>query len=198
VLTLLNSIFLKTLPKAELRSGFAEIIKHTLISDEQVWNEIKGRAFENQDWEKLTRHSVAFKLHVVTEDPKEAGLRKILNAGHTIGHAIESHLLNSGNKVLHGEAIAAGLIAEAYIASQRHLLSPQSLQEITHYILTVFGKVMVNQEDDETIIQLAFQDKKNRGNKILCVLLEGVGKARWDCEISPEEVKGALSFYRSA
>jgi 3-dehydroquinate synthase len=197
-LTLLNSGFLKTLPKAELRSGFAEIIKHTLISDEQMWNEIKDRAFEKQDWDKLTRHSVAFKSYVVTEDPKEKGLRKILNAGHTIGHALESHLLNSGNKVLHGEAIAAGLIAEAYIATQRDLLSQQALEEITRYIVNVFGKTRVNPGEDEIIIQLALQDKKNRGNKILCVLLEGIGKARWDCEISAEEVKGALSFYRSA
>jgi 3-dehydroquinate synthase len=135
---------------------------------------------------------------VVTEDPKEKGLRKILNAGHTIGHAVESHLLNSGNKVLHGEAIAVGLIAEAYIATKRRLLSQTSLDEITRYILQVFGKVTLNAQDDDTVIQLALQDKKNKGNRILCVLLEGVGKARWDCEISAEEVKSALSFYRSA
>lgn len=198
VFTLLHSGFLKTLPKAELRSGFAEIIKHTLISDEAMWNEVRSRAFEQQDWEKLTRHSVAFKSYVVTEDPKEKGLRKILNAGHTIGHAVESHLLNSGNKVLHGEAIAVGLIAEAYIATKRGLLSQTSLDDITRYILQVFGKVTLNAKDDDTIIQLALQDKKNKGNRILCVLLEGVGKARWDCEISAEEVKSALSFYRSA
>jgi len=196
-LTLLHDGFLKTLPKNELRSGFAEIIKHILISDEVLWNEIKGKSFEDQDWKKLIHHSVSFKAGVVTEDPREQGLRKILNTGHTIGHAMESYLLNTGNKVMHGEAVAAGLIAEAFIAQQRGLLSQAQLTEISKYIIQVFGKIPMKAEDEAEIARLAIQDKKNKGNKILCVLLEGIGKARWDCEISPEEVKGALTFYRS-
>lgn len=196
-LTLLHSGFLKTLPKAELRSGFAEIIKHCLISDETAWNEIRLQSLENQDWEKLIRHSVNFKLKVVTQDPKEQGLRKILNAGHTIGHAVESHLLNAGNKILHGEAIAVGLIAESYIAKERGMLPEASLKEISTYILQIFGKISLNADDDSTVAHLTLQDKKNKGNKILCVLLDGIGKARWDCEISAEEVKSGLTFYRS-
>jgi 3-dehydroquinate synthase len=196
-LTLLHDGFLKTLPKAELRSGYAEIVKHILISDPALWSEIKNQPFEKQSWGKLIRHSVAFKASVVEQDPKEKGLRKILNTGHTIGHALETFLLNSGNKVLHGEAIAVGIITEAYIAQQRNMLSNQQLQEICKYIIQVFGKILVKTDDQEAIAQLTLQDKKNRGNKILCVLLEGIGKAKWDCEISKEEVKGALTFYQS-
>ena len=195
-LTLINSDFLKTLPKAELRSGFAEVIKHCLISDTKMWKEVSSRQWETQEWQKVIKHSVDFKLKVVSEDPKERGLRKILNAGHTIGHAVESHLLNKNQKVLHGEAVAAGLIMEAHIALKRGMLSDMDAGAINQYILKTFGKIGIPEKDDNTILQLMTQDKKNKGNKILCVLLEGIGKARWDCEISNDEVKWALSFYR--
>lgn len=196
-LTLLHSGFLKTLPLAELRSGFAEIIKHTLISDKAMWNEISRHPLEKQDWTKLVKHSVAFKARVTTEDPKEKGLRKILNAGHTIGHAVESYLLASGHRILHGEAIAIGLIAEGYIAVQRGLLSENDVQEISRYILMVFEKVSLTDQQIEDAATLTVQDKKNKGNRILCVLQDGIGNARWDQEISLDEVKRALSFYRS-
>lgn len=195
--TLVHGGFLKTLPEPELRSGFAEVIKHALISDKSLWQEISSRSLQDQDWEKLIRHSVNFKLGVVASDPKEKDFRKILNAGHTIGHALESHLLNTVKKVLHGEAIAAGLITESFIATEKGLMPPDDLRAIARYILQVFGKINIDPADDQTISMLTVQDKKNKGNKILCVLLEGIGKARWDCEISLDEVKGALSFYRS-
>jgi 3-dehydroquinate synthase len=197
-MTLLYDGFLKTLPRAELRSGFAEIIKHILISDSKLWEEIRLKSLDQQDWKKLIHHSVAFKAKVVAEDPKEKGLRKILNTGHTIGHAIETHLLNSNRKVMHGEAIAAGLIAEGFIALERKMISKNELDQIKEYIISVFGKIAFTPDDFDQIAKLTLQDKKNKGTKILCVLLEGIGKARWDCEISLEEVKGALTFYLSA
>ena len=197
VLTLFDQRFLKTLPEAELRSGFAEIIKHALISDEKLWNEMRSKPFQKQDWDQLIQHSVMFKSKVVTEDPKEKGLRKILNVGHTIGHAIESYLLETGNKILHGEAIAAGMITEGYIAVQQGLLTQAKLNEVCSFIVSVFGKIDLRPEDDDGILKLTLQDKKNKENRILCVLLEGIGKPRWDCEISANEVKGALTFYRS-
>jgi 3-dehydroquinate synthase len=197
-MTLLYDGFLKTLPRTELRSGFAEIIKHILISDGKLWDEIRTKALEQQDWKKLIHHSVAFKAKVVGEDPKEKDLRKILNTGHTIGHAIETHLLNNNRKVMHGEAIAAGLITEGFIALERKMISKNELDQIKEYIISVFGKIALTVNDFDQIAKLTLQDKKNKGTKILCVLLEGIGKARWDCEISLEEVKGALTFYLSA
>ena len=197
VLTLLYPGFLRTLPYAEKRSGFAEIVKHTLISDKAMWAQITTRNFDDQDWTALVKHSVSFKSKVVAEDPKEKGLRKILNAGHTIGHAIETHLLNTGRKVMHGEAVAAGLITEAYLAKKRGFVSNDDQEAIEKYLLSVYGKLPINANDEEEIAKLALQDKKNKGNRILCVLLEGIGSARWDCEISQNEVKESLTYYRT-
>jgi 3-dehydroquinate synthase len=197
VLTILYSGFLKTLSARELRSGFAEIIKHMLISDSAMWDKIRSTDYSSLDWQSLTKHSVSFKQKIVSEDPKEKGLRKILNAGHTIGHALETYLLDSGNKVLHGEAIAAGLIAEGFIAREKGFLRAEAFDSICKYITKIYGKINISQNMDERIVELALQDKKNLGNRILCVLLDGIGKARWDCEISSDEVKRALAFYRS-
>ncbi|HEY0652198.1 MAG TPA: 3-dehydroquinate synthase [Chryseosolibacter sp.] len=196
-LTVLHAGFLKTLSSREKRSGFAEIIKHCLISDKAMWDVLRSKSFENQDWDTLIRHSVGFKEQVVTEDPKEKGLRKILNMGHTIGHAIETFLLNAGNKVLHGEAIAAGLIAESWLSKERGFISNDEFSQIAKYILSTFGKIEIPQQNDDAIASLTLQDKKNEGDKILSVLLDGVGKARWDNVITKEEVKGALAIYRS-
>jgi 3-dehydroquinate synthase len=98
--TILYTGFLKTLPARELLSGFAEVIKHALISDANLWNDLRTKSLANQDWEKLLRHSAEFKYSIIEQDPKEKGLRKILNAGHTIGHALETFLLetNQGTK----------------------------------------------------------------------------------------------------
>lgn len=198
VLTLLHAGFLQTLPESETRSGFAEVIKHALIADAPVWNEIRRHPINDQPWEMLLQHSVNVKLNVVRTDPFEKGLRKTLNAGHTIGHAIETFLLQADRKILHGEAVAAGLVCEAFLAHEKGMLSDEAFNGIRDYIKAVFGKVKLEEREEEAVVKLTAQDKKNRENKILCVLLDGVGNARWDCEISPEEVKKALAFYRSA
>jgi 3-dehydroquinate synthase len=195
-LTLLYSGFVTTLPYLEQRSGFAEVIKHALISDRPTWDAIRKVALKDQPWSHLIEHSVNFKAGVVQEDPKEKGLRKILNTGHTIGHGIETHLLNENRKVMHGEAVAAGIIAESWIASQRKdLLTQNELNEICDYLLRVFGKIDLREADFEKVAALTLQDKKNRGNRILCVLLERIGKPVIDREITLEEVKRALQFY---
>lgn len=198
VLTLLYDGFLKTLPEPELRSGFAEIIKHALISDPEVWKEIQSKGLKDQPFKKLIQHSVEFKARVATEDPKEKGLRKILNAGHTIGHALESYRLAKGKKILHGEAIAAGLIAESYIAEKLGLITGDELKSISNFILKIYGRISIENNELNPIAQLTLQDKKNKDNRILCVLLDGIGKAKWDCEISLESVIEALTFYQTA
>jgi 3-dehydroquinate synthase len=196
--TLLHSGFLKTLPQGERISGFAEIIKHALISDKAMWDVIKTRSLDDQDWDMLIKHSVDFKSQVTAADPKERGLRKILNAGHTIGHAIETYLLENGRKVMHGEAIAAGLICENYLATKAGLLSQESQDEIKNYILKIYGKLEIHASENSAIAELALQDKKNKGNRILCVLLEEIGKAKWNCEISIGSIQDSLEFYRGA
>lgn len=196
-LTLLHSGFLKTLPYPELRSGFAEIIKHTLISDAAMWKRVSGHNLTDQSWDILVEHSVSFKARVTTEDPTEKGLRKILNAGHTIGHALETHLLNTHTPITHGEAVAAGLIMEGHIAVSRKLLSAAELEEISVYIMRIYPKIAIDATAEIAIGELMLQDKKNRDNRILCVLLNGIGHANWDYEINVDEVKNAITFYQS-
>lgn len=194
-LTMIHSGFLKTLPEAELRSGFAEVLKHCLISDRAMWSKITSTSLNDQDWDELIPHSVAFKARITTEDPKEKGIRKILNAGHTIGHAVESYLLGAGRRILHGEAIAIGLIAEAWIARQRKLILEDELDEIVSAIRKFYVPVTLSEADIAAAARLTIQDKKNKGQKILCVLPNGIGKALWDIEISFGDVQGALNFY---
>lgn len=195
-LTLIHSGFLKSLPFLELRSGFAEVIKHCLIADRNMFRQISKTDIQQQDWESIALHSVQFKAEITFEDPRESGIRKTLNAGHTVGHAIESYLLASGSKILHGEAIAIGLIAEGFIALERRYLSETELAEITLCILQVFGKVELTQAQIKSAAQYALQDKKNKDNKIFCVLLEGIGKSKWDEEISIQEIEAGLTFYQ--
>ncbi|MEY4929495.1 MAG: hypothetical protein RI909_219, partial [Bacteroidota bacterium] len=138
---------------------------------------------------------VAFKKHVIETDPREKGLRKILNFGHTVGHAVESHFLNSPNRLFHGEAIAVGMIAEAFIAEAKKLITRTELGDITLYIKQIYPKVVLP-SDLNVVIKLMAQDKKNKGNKILMALTEGIGKACWDVEVSPEEIEESLKYYQ--
>ncbi|MBX2897869.1 MAG: 3-dehydroquinate synthase [Cyclobacteriaceae bacterium] len=192
--TLISPAFLKTLPQRELRSGFAEVIKHCLISDRPMWEVLRKKDLHHQDWETLLIHSIDFKRGVVATDPKENGLRKILNFGHTVGHAVESYFLENGNRIFHGEAIAAGMIAEAAIATDKNLLKNSECDEIVTYIKTIYPAITIP-SNRKLIIDLMVQDKKNKGNKILMALPDGIGKARWDVEVNLEEINASLNYY---
>lgn len=193
--TVIDQIFLRTLPKSEIRSGFAEIIKHCLIADGPKWQNICGRNLEEQHWDELVRHSVSIKQKITSEDPKESGLRKILNFGHTIGHAVESASLQSSNHLLHGEAIAIGMIAESFIAMKKEMISPAALSEITTFILSVFGHHSLK-DSNASLTSLILQDKKNQNKKILMALPDGIGSCKWDVETTVQEIYDALDYYR--
>jgi len=159
-----------------------------------MWDAIRKKSLDNQDWPRLIRHSTKFKGGVVKKDPREAGLRKILNYGHTIGHALEGNSLRSGNRLLHGEAVAAGMVVEAFLSHQRKMLTLDDTRSIAGYVISIFGKVEI--QDPGQLISLMRQDKKNKGNEI-CVALPGpVGKARWDIEVSEKDIRKALASYR--
>jgi 3-dehydroquinate synthase len=193
---LIDPKFIDTLSIQQKKSGFAEIIKHCLIRDEQEWNVIRQQSFEELDLSKLIAHSVAIKEAVVLEDPKEAGLRKILNFGHTLGHAIETYLLDKGKrKILHGEAIAIGMIVEAFISHQRDLISLQELEEIESYLFENYGRVKLHAEEISKIISLTAQDKKNKGKEIRFSLLTGIGDCGYDIPVSALEMKKAIQYY---
>lgn len=192
---IISSDFLKTLPKRELRSGFAEIIKHCLIADKTKWDVVKTKTFEEQDFENLATHSVLIKAKITDEDPKEQGIRKTLNFGHTIGHAIESFYLNTTKRLFHGEAIAIGMVAEAYVAYKKGFLVLDEVEEIKSYVVKVYGDVKIPVSDYEEIIPLMIQDKKNENSTVLAALLENVGKANFNIRLTAEETVESLDFY---
>lgn len=192
--TVVDTAFLKTLPESEIRSGFAEIIKHCILSDTGLWNKISHQGLKDQHWDELVTHSIAFKTQVTSADPKEAGLRKILNFGHTIGHALETASFDSGKRILHGEAIAAGMVCESWIARQKGYLSEAELEAITSFILGIFGKIDPAQTGEE-LVGLMNQDKKNKEGKVLLALPNSIGNYVWDVEAGSVEILNALDYY---
>lgn len=194
VFTILSAAFLKTLPEQELKSGFAEVIKHTLLSDIELFNSIKATSLSDQNFQNLVKHSAEFKQSIVNQDPEEKGLRKILNFGHTIGHAIESDSIISSKRVLHGEAIAAGMVAESHIAFQKRMMSKEDLTAIATYLISLFGKTTVNEQQTLSLIA---QDKKNRAGKIRMALITKIGHPKWDIEVSEEEILESIRYYTS-
>jgi 3-dehydroquinate synthase len=193
---LIDSVFLITLPQNELRSGFAEIIKHCLIRDKAKWNAIKYYDLDQQNFENLIAHSVEIKKEIVKIDPTEKGIRKILNFGHTIGHAVETFFLDKGKqRLLHGEAIAVGMIAEAFISFQKKLINERTLIEIEEFIFSIYGGVKIDVKDFEKIINLTLQDKKNLGDEVRASLLDGIGSCKYNVPITKKEMRKALEYY---
>jgi hypothetical protein len=180
---------------AKLNAFYANMLAYYSKNNKE-WSAIRQQSFEELDLSKLIAHSVAIKEAVVLEDPKEAGLRKILNFGHTLGHAIETYLLDKGKrKILHGEAIAIGMIVEAFISHQRDLISLQELEEIESYLFENYGRVKLHTEEISKIIALTAQDKKNKGKEIRFSLLTGLGDCGYDIPVSASEMKKAIQYY---
>lgn len=194
----INSTFLDTLSKRELRSGYAEVIKHALIADKSKWEDLKTKTLANQNWTDIAVHSVKIKSKIAKEDPFEAGLRKILNFGHTIGHAVESYyLMDTTKKLLHGEAIAVGMIAEAFVSVKKGFISQAECDDIKSYIISIYDHPQVNSNDYEQIIGLTLQDKKNKGGEVLASLLEEIGIANYDISLNAEDITDGLNYYNS-
>ncbi len=186
------SDFIDTLDKRQIKSGLAEIIKHGLIADSAYWKKIK----KEKNIKNLINESIAIKNKIVQKDYFEKNSRKHLNFGHTIGHAIESYFLTESSKpLLHGEAIAIGIICESYLSSIKLDLKKNELNEICDFIITIFGKIKINKNSFDALVDWMKHDKKNVSNKINCTLLEKIGKAKHDNYISEDEIKKALSFY---
>ena len=197
-MVLVDQHYLKTLPAEEYRSGYAEMLKHGLIEDEAYWKTLSN--FKNISTEEIAsfiHHSVNIKNNVVLEDPYEHGLRKILNFGHTLGHAIESYCLTNENKktLLHGEAIAIGMILEAFLAKELTRLSSEECDEIKTVFNSIYPAVKFSSEEINEIIELLQYDKKNSHGKIKFVLLESIGKAIIDIEVSNELLLSSFEYY---
>lgn len=197
----IDSQWLSTLPLEEVRSGFAEMLKHGLIADANYWGKLKG--LENLTPEVLSPYikpSVAVKSEVVKEDPYEKGLRKILNFGHTLGHAIESYFLVTPSKqrLLHGEAIAIGMVLEAYLSIECCGLRPEEAKEIKMVFQQFYPQVEIKKEDVDAILALLRHDKKNKAGRINFVLLTKIGIPAIDVQVPQELFQKAFDFYASA
>lgn len=193
-----DPIFHKTLPKGELRSGFAEIIKHSLIEDMAQWNRIKTiEDLEKVDWVSFLAPSLQIKKRIVEIDPFEAGLRKALNFGHTIGHAVESDLLETDHPLLHGEAVAIGMICESFIAHHISGLSANHLEDITTFLIKTYGKREIKKVTYPDLIRLMRKDKKNEKNEINFTLLEEPGKAIINQTCNEALIIKSLDYYRN-
>ena len=200
-MVVVDSDYLATLPSEEMRSGLAEILKHGLIADESYWHKV-GQLSELtlNDLDDIIRVSVDIKAKVVAEDPYENGLRKTLNYGHTLGHAIESYCLTHAEKktLLHGEAVALGIILATYISKELKDFPTEKLDNITKRILEIYGKVEFSKEDIDSIIDLMKYDKKNEAGKINFVLLKNIGETEIDCEVPNSIIFDAFEFYKNA
>ncbi|WP_367388245.1 3-dehydroquinate synthase [Lewinella sp. LCG006] len=189
--------FFQTLSARELRSGFAEIIKHALIADVQQWQELQHITdLASIDWSEWVARSVAIKQQIVREDPHEKGIRKALNFGHTIGHAIESYFLETTTPLLHGEAIAAGMICEAWLSAKQLGLSQQELTDITNYFLRIYGHQAIPEDIDELLLSIMRQDKKNEDARINFSLIPTAGKVAVNQTATAEEIVHSLAYYR--
>lgn len=188
--------YISSLPNREVFSGFAEMIKHALISDNDLWSELKTiNPLIHSDWSDDIYKSVLVKHGITEEDPLEQSIRKKLNFGHTIGHAVESENLKNEYPLLHGEAIAIGMICECHISYQKGLLSQKILDEITQTILDLYARHPDAVKDIEDIISHTRHDKKNKSRKVRCTLLTTIGNAIIDQEITEDEMQKALIYY---
>jgi 3-dehydroquinate synthase len=195
---IIDAQWLQTLPQEELRSGFAEMLKHGLISNKDYWEQLKSLPkLEAATLAEFIKPSVAIKKQVVLEDPREKHLRKILNFGHTLGHAIESYYLTHPEKkrLLHGEAIAIGMVMEAYLGVSCCSFSNVAAEEIKKTFAQFYPPVEIDAQDREGILELLRHDKKNKAGRVNFVLLKSIGVPEIDVEVPQELFTQAFEFY---
>jgi 3-dehydroquinate synthase len=193
---ILDTIFLRTMDAENLLSGYAEMLKHGLISNEQTWAELLSMDLNDLDkLEDLVEKSVAVKQRIVTEDPTEHGIRKALNLGHTVGHAFESLALER-KPILHGYAVAYGLVVELYLCCVKTGFPQDKMRQTVGFIKENYGRMAITCDDYPKLIELMHHDKKNVGTDINFTLLGGIGDIRINQTATEEEIKEALDFYR--
>ena len=202
---ILDTIFLQTMDQENILSGYAEMLKHGLISEEKMWAELLNFNLDHLDGldnleflvqlGRMLADSVAVKQRIVTEDPTEHGIRKALNLGHTAGHAFESLALER-KPILHGYAIAYGLVVELYLCCVKTGFPQDKMRQTVAFIKEHYGRMPITCDDYPKLIELMHHDKKNVGTDINFTLLGGIGDIRINQTATEEDIKGALDFYR--
>ena len=196
---IINTQFLDTLDHDNICSGYAEMLKHGLISDEHTWAELMTFDLDTPDLSQLQRmvaESIKVKERIVEADPHEHGIRKALNLGHTMGHAFESFAMRRGTPILHGYAVAYGLISELYMSARKTAFPTDSMHQTVRFIRENYGTFNITCDDYPTLIELMHHDKKNTSGIINFTLLGNVGDIRINQTANEEEIKEALDFFR--
>lgn len=197
---IIDSSFNRTLDKRNILSGWAEMLKHSIIFDEKDWQNLISHDIKQTGFNELNQliaRSVSIKNYFVEKDPKEKGIRKVLNFGHTFGHAFESLYMNTKDEILHGEAVAHGIICELYLSDKICNFSSEKFDKIVSYLLNTYTKLKLNEADDEKIIDLIGHDKKNEGLNINFTLLEDFGKIKINQNCNREIIIETLNWYRN-
>ena len=197
-MVLIDTTFLETLPGNQMRSGLAEMFKHGLIADASYWNQLKNLGeLTTEDLLLLIYHSVSIKNEIVLQDPFEENVRKLLNFGHTLGHVIEtySHSGKGIQPLLHGEAIAIGMILEAFISYKKDLLTKNSYLEIKETLNLMFESIVFTENDIEICTHLLIHDKKNVNGIVQFTLLGDIGKGVINEVVESELITEAFNDY---
>ena len=196
---IIDTRFLKTLDTENICSGYAEMLKHGLISDEATWAGLIGFDIVEPDLnvlQSMVADSINVKERIVEKDPLETGLRKALNLGHTVGHALEAFALKSGKPILHGYAVAFGLVCELYLSCAKTGFPTQKMRQTVNYIKENYGRFIFTCKDYGTLIELMKHDKKNTAGEINLTLLGDIGDIRINQTATKEELAEALDFLR--
>lgn len=196
---IVSTLFFDTLPPTELKSGYAEMLKHGLLSDRKYFADLLGYDITSGDRDTLLgllKRSVTIKRDIVEADPHEHGLRRALNLGHTAGHAFESLAMKRMEPVPHGYAVAWGLVVELILSHLIYKFPSDILYTVAHYVGDNYGTFTITCDDYDTIIALMRHDKKSRSGEINCSLLADVGEIRLGTDVSTDDTKAALDIYR--
>ena len=187
---IIDPVFLETLPQRELLSGMAEMLKYGFISDANLLN------VNLENYQQCIARSGEIKRDIVAQDLTEKGLRKVLNFGHTLGHAIESYYLTTDEPLLHGESVALGMGAALWLSERLLGLEKSVLQHFKNQLPMLLSEtnVLLLEADIEPILSYLVYDKKNKDEKPQFVLLEAIGKPVWNVEVEPELVKQSLAY----
>lgn len=195
----INTMFLNTLDNMNICSGYAEMLKHGLISNEKMWAELINYDLQTPDLVKLQRmvaDSVNVKEQIVNKDPLEQGIRKALNLGHTVGHAFESFALKQGKPILHGYAVAYGMICELYLSAILAGFPTDKMHQTVKFIKENYGQFDFTCNDYDTLLELMTHDKKNTAGMINFTLLGDIGDIKINQTATKEEIFESLDFFR--
>ncbi len=197
---IISTRFFGTLPEQEMKSGFAEVLKHAMLSDRDEFLRLLDHDFSgpinHDDLLERLRHSVRVKADIVARDPEEQGERKALNLGHTVGHAFESLAMQRGTPVPHGYAVAWGLVTEAVLSHMRLGFPSDDVHLLGSFVRDNYHDFPFTCDDYDDLLELMRHDKKSHGGELTCSLLSAIGDYHIDQNVTPDDVTAALDILR--